>query len=302
MINVLILGKGFLGKGLLDYFDRCNRACYTDYTHKVDAKLLSKAELDYTSQFALNAHFTTDGRGAPDVVINTSGYTGKPNIDAAEYDKANCWKYNVVVPKTIHDLCYDWSVPMIHISSGCVYNGYEKEFTEDDVPNFGLYTDESSFYSKTKHAAETLMPHAHHFRIRMPFTHSDNPRNYFNKITGYSQLISMPNSMTCLEDLNEFIMNALPSVQNGTMRPGIFHIVNPGFVTAKKIIQMMMNDQQSLVGLPEFIPVEELKTKAKRSNCKLSTGKLEALGLALPPVEESLAKAIRGWSVERWYA
>lgn len=293
MINVLILGKGFLGKSLFVKLDQVKT---------IDVRLYSKSELDYTDPFKLNEHFASDGSGAPDVVINTSGYTGRPNIDAAEYDKANCWKYNVVVPKTIHDVCDIFSVPMIHISSGCVYNGYEKEFTEDDIPNFGLYTDESSFYAKTKHAAETLMSNAYHFRIRMPFTCRDDPRNYFNKIAGYEKLISMPNSMTCLEDLNQFIFDALSVVQNGTMRPGIYNVVNPGFATAKDIIQMMMKEEQSLVQLPEFIPVEELQTKAKRSNCKLSIGKLRALGLALPPVKKSLARAIKGWTVDRWYA
>ena len=92
----------------------------------------------------------------PDIIINACGYTGRPNVDACEDDKADCWDLNVNLPVNISTICKLYSIPFIHVSSGCIYTGYDKEYTEEDEPNFGIGSDDSSWYSKTKHACETI--------------------------------------------------------------------------------------------------------------------------------------------------
>ena len=82
-----------------------------------------------------------------DVAVNCSGYTGKPNVDACEDEKWKCWEYNVTAPVRTAETLNLFRIPVIHISSGCIYEG-DEFFTEDHMPNFGLYTDHSSFYSK----------------------------------------------------------------------------------------------------------------------------------------------------------
>ena len=42
-----------------------------------------------------------------DVVINASGYTGRPNVDACEDNKDDTWYYNVTVPGIIADTCME---------------------------------------------------------------------------------------------------------------------------------------------------------------------------------------------------
>lgn len=284
----MILGRGFVGTKLFKYLNS---------KETTEAFLFSKSELDYTDSSALDKNFWEDNRmgpGPPDVVINASGYTGSPNIDAAEFDKANCWKYNVIVPKNVYEVCLKNNVSMIHVSSGCIYNGYEKEWEESDAPNFGLYTDDSSFYSKTKHAAETLMPEAYHYRIRMPFSGQPSDRNYFDKIINYEKLINVKNSMTSLEDFCLFVYKTLRAVKDGIMKPGVFNVVNSGSASARNVLEIMGVDLRDR----EFISIDKLHsfTAAKRSNCILSTKNIERMGLSLPPVDESLKKAISIWN------
>ena len=172
-MKILILGRGYLGTQLYLYLKGI-----------MSVTILSKTDLDYTDPGVLS-HFIFSERFK--VVINASGYTGKPNIDAAEDDKESCWKYNVEVPLAIADAAQRAGAYMIHLSSGCIYNGYDKVFSEEDAPNWGLFQQESSFYSKTKHAAETLLADkAWLLRLRMPFSQTLSSKNYLSKILGYT--------------------------------------------------------------------------------------------------------------------
>ena len=68
-------------------------------------------------------------------------------------------------PARLAQVCANLGVKLVHVSSGCIYDGYEKDFTEEDPPNFCWEADKrywkerdshlrSSFYSssKTMHA------------------------------------------------------------------------------------------------------------------------------------------------------
>ena len=127
-MKVFILGRGFLGSKIYNHLKMDH-----------DCVLLSKADIDYTNPAVFGAYLFHN-QAETNIVINASGYTGKPNIDAAESDKENCWKYNVEVPVKIAEACKAAQIRMIHLSSGCIYNGYEKVFTEEDTPNFGMFT------------------------------------------------------------------------------------------------------------------------------------------------------------------
>lgn len=288
-MKVFILGRGFLGTKI-----------YNHLKGTYDCSILSKADLDYTNPAVLGAYLYHNKHDHYNIVLNASGYTGKPNIDAAEDDKETCWKYNVEVPVKIAQACKSSFIDMIHLSSGCIYNGYDKVFTEGDTPNFGMFSDDSSFYSKTKHAAELMLSNqCWLFRLRMPFTGDNTPRNYFNKLLGYDNLISQDNSVTSVEDLAEFCLQFISLLKPSEMiagqpdKPayGPYNVVNEGTLNAREIVEIMKE-----VGLEnpnhQFISLEELDTKAKRSNCVLSSDKIKLLGLALPDATKSARKAL----------
>jgi len=277
-MDVLILGAGFLGTILSSAL----------ISNGHDVTLFNKATLDYTDQNTLFDYIKYSNFG---LVINASGYTGRPNIDACEDDKDNCWKYNVEVPAKIMRVCNKFNLGMVHLSSGCIYAGYDREYTESDIPNFGLFNEESSFYSKTKHAAETILQDndAWIFRIRMPFSGEVVDRNYFNKILKYDSLISEYNSMTCVEDLCDFVNKFI--LKKDQVPYGIYNVVNCGYVSAKEIVKML-RERDVMNPYHHFISTDKLKTKAKRSNCIISTNKIQSYDLTLPYVKLSLEKCI----------
>lgn len=284
MKPILLLGKGYIGTTLEQALKQ------NGFT--VDA--YNRNQLDYTSPVALQKHIK-DRNGEYEAVINCSGYTGVPNVDACEKNKQDCWFWNVIVPRNIVLSSNAFTIPTIQVSSGCIYTGYEKEFTEEDEPNFGLFNNNSSFYSKSKHACETIFQNCYGYilRIRMPFDGTLQNKNYLNKIYKYNTLISQKNSLTSTYDLNAFICKFLYLYK--TIPSGPINVVNPGAFEAKEIIELLKKYD---VVNPDwnFIEVKDLNTVAQRSNCILSTEKLRQYNLELPPAIQSLERDIAAFA------
>jgi len=287
MKNVLILGNGYIGKYLADYL-------------KADHNVIicSKSQLEYSNPKILfeyikekqNTEFYTN-KGF-DWVINCSGFTGTPNVDGCEDYKEDCYHYNVTVPLQITKVCNHLQIPVIHIGSGCVYSGYDKIYSEEDTPDFGSDSYESSFYSKTKDAFEKLSRHMDRyiFRIRIPFTGVVEPKNYLHKLLKYDNLISKQNSITCVDDLMLFIKKFI----NNSKKPdyGIYNVVNEGSVDASDVVQMLKDNGIENLNW-KFISIKEANFKVSRSNCILSTEKIKKIGMELPDVKESLEKCAK---------
>ena len=261
MNNVLIIGAGYVGSQL---FSLADKAKATYFLH-------SRKTLDYTDQsalrkFLLNYNITH--------VVNCSGFTGRPNVDEGELKKKECWNLNVITPLTVSKTCRALGINFIHISSGCIYSGYDKEFIEEDEPNFGLF-DESSFYSKTKHAFEITNDYGCTIRVRMPFSNSLHERSYITKILLYDNLINYKNSKTYIFDLCNFIeyivTNNIPANDIG-----IINFVNPEAKDTEYIV-----DRMKFFGLVnknwKFVDIKDINIKAPRSNCVLQNAKLERL-------------------------
>lgn len=283
MSNVLILGKGFMGTRIYEKLQQSENITPTIY---------SKQDVDYTDISKLNSSF--DSQPFPDIIINASGFTGRPNVDACELDKESCWSMNTALPVNLQRFCQHAGCMFIHISSGCIYDGYEKDFTEEDTPNFGIFSDKSSFYSKTKHAAELLMndlTDTYIFRIRIPYTCDNTSRNYINKLLGYDTLISMKNSITCVEEFTGMLYDMIDKRSIYSTPWGVYNAVNPDPVSAEEVTMIM-----SGFGLVnpnwQFIDINDLNTKANRSNCILSDNKLQSIGYGFKDTKHSLRQTI----------
>ena len=274
----VILGKGFVGTHLSQFFRQNN----------IDHKIFSQSELDYTDPNTFKDFLDSNDKDIK-WVINCSGYTGVPNVDACEDNKELCYAYNVLYPMQVVKLCNQYKVPVIHIGSGCIYSGYEKEFTEEDTPNFGIYSNESSYYSKCKHVFETFAKefNCYVLRIRIPFTDILTRKNYFSKLLNYDSLINELNSVTSLNDFDEFIVRFI----SAKPEYGIYNVVNPEPVKAEEVV-MILKDNKIVNSNWRFIELKDLNTKANRSNCVLTTDKIKNLGLQLPNTRTSLLRDI----------
>jgi dTDP-4-dehydrorhamnose reductase len=264
--KILILGNGYIGNHIGNHL--------MSEGHTV--KILDSKTLNYhdpkTFWYELNFNFE------PDVVVNCSGFTGRPNIDEAESKKEECWRLNVTSPLMCAKLTTDLGKRYIHIGSGCIYTGYEKEFTEDDAPNFGLYTDESSFYSKTKHAFEVLSKHLpiSILRIRMPISGLHDARSYLSKIKKYNTLIDYKNSKTYIPDLCEFTNTLIHDVYTMSYTHQIYNVVNPNPLTTKEVVNIMEKYRRNNPEW-EFVNITEIPIIAGRSNCVLDNTKASTI-------------------------
>ena len=265
--NILILGNGFVGNHLY------NHLSLSPTVKSVVIK--GSSELDYHNpkilyKYLFNNDITT--------VINCSGFTGVPNIDEAEHKKELCWKLNVNSPLKVNELCHKLGVSYVHVSSGCIFDGYHKDWTEDDTPNYGMFSNNSSFYSKTKHVFEMMSKDLYGvvLRVRMPFDSSSSRRNYLTKIRSYDNLINYRNSKTYIPDFCEFVEKLLEQKTGFWASRETYNVVNPEPLDTKEICKIMegygLHNSQW-----KFVPIEDLKIVAGRSNCVLDAMKVEKI-------------------------
>lgn len=224
-------------------------------------------------------------------VVNCVGFTGKPNVDACELQKEKCWSLNVTFPNLLAYECLRENVKLINISSGCIYDGKEV-YKENDWPNFGVDSSESSWYSRTKHASELCLktfPNIYTLRIRMPICEDFNSsKNYLSKILNYDNLLADTNSKTVLSDL----IYIVEKIMNKSNIPfGIYNCVNPSPLSTKQLTEILIDNKKENLNW-KLVSYQEVKKhiKANRSNCILSTEKSSFYGIELPKEKESLTK------------
>ena len=235
----------------------------------------------------------------PDVIVNCIGKTGRPNVDWCESNKEITASTNTALPILLAAECAKQNIHLIQIGSGCIYFGPSKSQGEmSGAPDPGWreedFANPKSFYSKTKYACDLMigsMDHVTTLRIRMPISNRNTERNLINKLRGYKQVIDIPNSVTFMDDLARCVDWAAQG-----RKTGIFHVTNPQPLTAARIMreyQKYVPDHQF-----EIITEDQLDklTTAKRSNCILSTEKLNAAGFKMSETEEALARCMADYA------
>lgn len=261
--NILILGRGYIGNYLSSYLQQ-----NIDNIWQLDSHEFNYHDINNLTKFILNKEIN--------IVVNCSGFTGRPNVDEAELKKEECWRLNVVSPLEINRLCNRYGIEYFHISSGCIYTGYDHDYVEDYRPNFGLF-DVSSFYSKSKHAFEVMSKGLRNkiIRIRMPICNDlTNPRNYLKKIMEYPNLIDYKNSKTYIPELCGFI-KALIDENIYVNGQDIYNVVNQEPLSTEMVISQLnwMNEGNWNRLDPNWVQMKDLNIVAPRSNCILNNAK-----------------------------
>ena len=218
------------------------------------------------------------------VIINAAGYTGAPNVDACEIYKQETIDGNVVWPLALEKQFP--KIPIVHISSGCVYTDYKDDgWTELDPPNFDF--NNGSFYSGSKALEQKLlepyMNKSYLLRIRMPFGDYDHPKNLLTKLAKYNKLVNFENSLSYVNDV------ARIAVQFALDRPatGVYNVCNPGSKTTKEIADLLGLSKEWFTDA-EFAA----NTQTPRSNCVLNNNKLSSLYF-IQNIDSALAEAIK---------
>ena len=271
-MNILILGDGFVGNHLKNHL----------LNHNVT--VISRKNINYTIPSNFNDILSNKRY---DIVVNCFGYTGSPNVDQCEYNKSTCWRYNAIVPATLVDICNKAGIPIIHISSGCIYEG-NSNYDEIDTPNFGLYTPSSSFYSKSKHAGEISLEGkpVYILRIRMVLCKYNCKKNILIKLLNYPNITNNINSITSMDDLTH-VVDVFCTKNSNNIPFGIYNVVNTSPISTMDIVDALKSH-----GLEnkswKVVTEESLKLACRRSNCSLSNDKLRDLGISMPNIMDSL--------------
>ena len=228
-------------------------------------------------------------RENPEVLINCAGKTGRPNVDWCELNKLETFEANSLLPLNLARACEKAGARLVHFGSGCIFEGNNggKGFSEEDKPNFF-----GSFYSRGKILGDELLSDFKNvltLRLRMPVDSEPGPRNLITKLSGYKQIINEKNSITIIEDL----LTALKALVEKNEK-GIFNVVNSPATSHEEIISLYRKIVNPAFSC-EFISLERLEkmTLAKRSNCILSTEKLENAGIKLRNTQEALADCLQ---------
>ena len=315
---ILILGaSGYIGEAFVAELNR-RAASFLP---------LARRQVDYT-RFDRLLEFLQAKK--PSFVINAAGYTGKPNVDACELDKAGTLLGNALLPQTLAHACAAAKIPWGHVSSGCIYSGAKVEenglvraekdltrpalrrlvetspsaihgFTENDTPNFSFRDQPCSFYSGTKALGEEAMRdigQSYIWRLRIPFDEFDNPRNYLSKVQRYAKVYDNVNSISHRAD---FVKACLDTWE--LRAPfGTYNVTNPGFVTTRHVIELIEQRLKPAKKFEFWASDEEfyrVAAKTPRSNCVMDVSKLLAAGVKIRPVAEALEDSLKNWRPEK---
>lgn len=279
--GVAIFGGGYVGSNLFKEVQK---------SYKLESFLIDRKKLDYTSEKDLRSFFEAC---EPNYVVNCVGFTGRPNVDACEVNRESTYQLNVQLPILLAKLCEEYRASLYHISSGCIYSGYNFPYNEEHVPDFGVFSDKSSFYSMTKHAAELALAQFNNvkiFRIRMPFCGEHTDRNYLLKIRKYSNLLNEVNSKTYIPGFVE-ILRKLLETNNERSPKYTLNVCNPNPLRTDQVVEIYRKHNFDNPNW-KFISYEELPIKANRSNCIMDCTKLKEFGFEFETEEEAITKSI----------
>ena len=101
---ILLGGSGYVGNAFQFELQR----------RQLPFTTISRNYVNYYDESSL-AKLLYDVR--PTFLINAAGYTGKPNVESCETDKANCLLGNAVLPGIDRTACGRNNVPSGHVSS-----------------------------------------------------------------------------------------------------------------------------------------------------------------------------------------
>ena len=288
-MHVALIGsRGFVGQVFVDRIR--SRGWRVSPINRSDCRFETPSEL--TSRLA---------QASPDFVINCAGYTGKPNVDACEANKARCLAANAVLPGVIAQACRDAGIHWGHVSSGCIFTGKHADgrgFNENDPPNFSFRQRTCSYYSGTKALGEEILAEeldrCYVWRLRIPFSNIDSRRNYLSKLMNYETLLEAENS---LSHLTEFVDASLDSFER-SIPFGIYNLTNPGSVRTSDVVELVRASGVCTKEFRFFDSEEHFMAVAAttpRSNCVLDCTKALTAGLHLTPIRECLVRTLEDW-------
>ena len=239
---------------------------------------------------------TLDDEGA-DVVVNSAAFVMTPSVDLCETKKSETIFGNLVFPTMVRFACEERGIPLLHVSTGCLYNdnGLGHKFSESDEPML-TFDRGSGVYVSSKELAEHAVRHYRQSwlcRVRLPFDQHDSPRNYLTKLMTYPRVVDVRNSMSHRGD---FVKACLDMIEM-KVAFGTYNMTNPGAMFSHEICDMIcksgLKQQFEYWPLADFVKTSR---KTPMSVAELDVSKLLTTGVKMRTVQEALEDSIKNWS------
>lgn len=263
-IHILIAGgHGQVGQAL----------AHDDWPEAVHLHRPTRTELDLTSETALAAAFAQTPFAA---VINAAAFTA---VDAAEAQAGDAFLANALIPARLADATRRAGIPLIQISTDCVFDGaLDRPYAEDDAST------PISVYGASKRAGElaVLSANPRSAVVRTAWVVSARGRNFVRTILDAAAarpelavVADRIGSPTSADDLAEALRTLTMAMITDPDAPtGVYHCVNPGEASWADLAAEAVR----LAGLPTTIvriPASERPAPAPRpSNSRLSCERL----------------------------
>lgn len=240
----------------------------------------------------------------PDRVISLIGRTHGPGIATIDYlEQPGKLKENVrdnlFGPFVLAMLCQKYKIHLTYMGTGCIFTydalhceGGSKGFLETDVPNFfgSSYSTVKGFTDQMMRMFSTVL----NVRIRMPITADQHARNFITKITSYSKICSIPNSMTVLPELLPIMLDMAKKRVVGTI-----NLTNPGVISHNEILQMYEEIVDPTFTWENFSQEEQRAIlQSDRSNNMLDTTRLVNLYPNVRHIKHAIRDVLTGMKKE----
>jgi dTDP-4-dehydrorhamnose reductase len=259
---------------------------------------VGRPDFDFDSPESIAATFRAV---EPELVVNAAAYTG---VDAAETDAEAAYRANRDGPALLARLCADADVPLLHMSTDYVFDGFKgAPYVEMDAVS------PQGVYGASKLAGEqaVLESGARAVVLRTSWVYAPNGRNFVRTMLNAARrantlrvVADQKGCPTTAADLAEAILAIARRLETHgwqTRFGGIFHVAGTGWTTWHGLATATFKEAaRHGQAMPQVVPIgtAEWPTAARRPpDSRLDCGKLaEVFGLRLPAWEASLARTI----------
>lgn len=249
--------------------------------------VLSRSECDITNLDMLNAAIDLY---SPEVIINCAA---KTNLEFCEDNKKEAYMSNTFGMINLLTVCQTNNIKLVHISSGCLFDGNHEVSTESSDPTPAVW------YTWTKKWADEIIQNFGYdnFLILRPRQLISAVEHHSNMLTKFASMDSIgaidePNSLTCIEDFSLMIDHLLSI--NAT---GIYNCANPGLVSPLDIAHAVREFINPNLRVSE-VSYEELLSVLpnRRVNTILSIDKLIESGHSPRQADEALVWCLKNYN------
>lgn len=282
-MRILILGaSGQLGSEI-----NCIKHKFTDDKFF----FASKKDIDITNKFALNDFVKANNIEG---IVNCAAYT---NVDAAEENVDLAYSINAYAIKNIVEVCTEYNVKLIHISTDYVFDGLANiPYKEHDKVN------PEGVYAKSKLLGESyiMKSSCKAAIIRTSWLYSSFSNNFMKTIIRIGKandsisIVSDQYGTPCYaRDLAYVSIGVLHNIKQQEENKSIYHYSNKG-VASWYDFAHAINELCKLKTSVKAIFTYQYPTKAKRPPYSvLDKSKIEAfLNIEIPHWRDSLRKCV----------